>query len=179
MFKLLKNLTKKEIVYAIICVTLVTVHVWLELKVPDYMSGITQLVQTEGSKMSQILEQGAYMLGCAFLSLICNIIVGYFASRVASSFSATLRRKIFEKVQKMSTREINKFSTSSLITRTTNDVTQVEMVIGMGLQGMVKAPVMAISVPGFINAFCSCSVYVSPYSSKERSMYVWFGTALG
>ena len=145
MFKLLKNLTKKEIVYAIICVTLVTVHVWLELKVPDYMSGITQLVQTEGSKMSQILEQGAYMLGCAFLSLICNIIVGYFASRVASSFSATLRRKIFEKVQKMSTREINKFSTSSLITRTTNDVTQVEMVIGMGLQGMVKAPVMAVS----------------------------------
>ena len=145
MFKLLKNLTKKEIVYAIICITLVTVHVWLELKVPDYMSGITQLVQTEGSKMSQILEQGAYMLGCALLSLICNIIVGYFASRVASSFSATLRRKIFEKVQKMSTREINKFSTSSLITRTTNDVTQVEMVIGMGLQGMVKAPVMAVS----------------------------------
>ena len=145
MFKLLKNLTKKEIIYAIICITLVTVHVWLELKVPDYMSGITQLVQTEGSKMSQILEQGAYMLGCALLSLICNIVVGYFATRVASSFSATLRRKIFEKVQMMGTQEIKKFSTSSLITRTTNDVTQVEMVIGMGLQGMVKAPVMAIS----------------------------------
>ena len=145
MFKLLKNLTKKEILYAIICIALVTVHVWLELKVPDYMSGITQLVQTEGSKMSQILEQGAYMMGCALLSLICNIIVGFVAARVASSFSATLRRKIFEKVQMMSTREINKFSTSSLITRTTNDITQVEMVIGMGLQGMVKAPVMAIS----------------------------------
>ena len=145
MFKLLKNLTKKEIVYAIICIALVTVHVWLELKVPDYMSGITQLVQTKGSTMSQILEQGAYMLGCAFLSLTCNIIVGYFASRVASSFSATLRRKIFEKVQKMGTQEVKKFSTSSLITRTTNDVTQVEMLIGMGLQGMVKAPVMAIS----------------------------------
>ena len=145
MFKLLKNLTKKEIIYSIICITLVTVHVWLELKVPDYMSGITQLVQTEGSKMSQILEQGAYMLGCALLSLICNIIVGYFATRVASSFSASLRRKIFEKVQMMGTQEIKKFSTSSLITRTTNDVTQVEMVIGMGLQGMVKAPVMAIS----------------------------------
>ena len=145
MFKLLKNLTKKEIIYSIICITLVTVHVWLELKVPDYMSGITQLVQTEGSKMSQILEQGAYMLGCALLSLICNIIVGYFATRVASSFSASLRRKIFEKVQMMGTQEIKKFSTSSLITRTTNDVTQVEMVIGMGLQGMVKAPIMAIS----------------------------------
>lgn len=145
MFKLLKNLTKKEIIYAIICITLVTVHVWLELKVPDYMSGITQLVQTKGSKMAEILEQGAYMLGCAFLSLLCNIIVGYFASRVASSFSATLRRKIFEKVQNMGLQEIKKFSTSSLITRTTNDVTQVEMVIGMGLQAMVKAPIMAIS----------------------------------
>ena len=145
MFKLLKNLTKKEIIYAIICITLVTVHVWLELKVPDYMSAITQLVQTKGSKMTEILEQGAYMLGCAFLSLLCNIIVGYFASRVASSFSATLRRKIFEKVQNMGLQEIKKFSTSSLITRTTNDVTQVEMVIGMGLQAMVKAPIMAIS----------------------------------
>ncbi|MBQ3511519.1 MAG: ABC transporter ATP-binding protein [Bacilli bacterium] len=145
MFKLLKNLTKKEIIYAIICITLVTVHVWLELKVPDYMSAITQLVQTKGSKMAEILEQGAYMLGCAFLSLLCNIIVGYFASRVASSFSATLRRKIFEKVQNMGLQEIKKFSTSSLITRTTNDVTQVEMVIGMGLQAMVKAPIMAIS----------------------------------
>ena len=145
MFKLLKNLTKKEIIYAIVCIILVTIHVWLELKVPDYMSGITQLVQTKGSTMSQILEQGAYMMGCAFLSLTCNIVVGYFASRVASSFSATLRRKIFEKVQKMGTQEIKKFSTSSLITRTTNDVTQVEMLIGMGLQGMVKAPVMAIS----------------------------------
>lgn len=145
MFKLLKNLTKKEIIYAIICIILVTVHVWLELKVPDYMSAITQLVQTKGSKMAEILEQGAYMLGCAFLSLLCNIIVGYFASRVASSFSATLRRKIFEKVQNMGLQEIKKFSTSSLITRTTNDVTQVEMVIGMGLQAMVKAPIMAIS----------------------------------
>ena len=105
MFKLLKNLTKKEIIYAIVCIILVTIHVWLELKVPDYMSGITQLVQTKGSTMSQILEQGAYMMGCAFFSLTCNIVVGYFASRVASSFSATLRRKIFEKVQSPCIRE--------------------------------------------------------------------------
>ena len=145
MFKLFKNLTKKEVIYALICITLVAVHVWLELKVPDYMSGITQLVQTEGSKIAEILEQGAYMIGCAFLSLLCNIIVGYFAARVASSFSATLRRKIFTKVQNMGAQEIKKFSTSSLITRTTNDVTQVEMLIGMGLQAMVKAPIMAVS----------------------------------
>ena len=145
MVKLLRNLSKKDVIYALICITLVACHVWLELKVPDYMSGITRLVQTEGSKMADILEQGAYMIGCAFLSLICNIIVGFFAARVASSFSATIRSKIFSKVQKMGMQEIKKFSTSSLITRTTNDVSQVEMVIGMGLQAMVKAPIMAIS----------------------------------
>ena len=145
MVKLLKSLSKKDVIYALICILLVACHVWLELKVPDYMSGITRLVQTEGSKMADILEQGAYMIGCAFLSLICNIIVGYFAAIVASSFSATIRSKIFSKVQKMGMQEIKKFSTSSLITRTTNDVTHVEMVIGMGLQALVKAPIMAIS----------------------------------
>ena len=141
--KLLKNFTKKETIYAIICITLVACHVWLELKVPDYISGITRLVQTEGSKMKDILEQGTMMLTCSLISLICNIIVGYFAARVASGFSATLRKKIFEKVGNMGIAEIKKFSTSSLITRTTNDVTQVEMLIGMGLQAMVKAPIMA------------------------------------
>ena len=145
MLKLFKNLTKREVIYALICITLVACHVWLELKVPDYMSGITQLVKTEGSKMADILEQGAYMIGCALLSLICSIIVGYFAARVASGFSANLRKKIFEKVENMGLTEIKKFSTSSLITRTTNDVTQIEMVIGMGLQAMVKAPIMAVS----------------------------------
>ena len=145
MLKLLKNLTKKEIIYALICITLVAFHVWLELKIPDYMSGITRLVQTEGSKMSEILQQGGLMIGCALISLVCNIVVGYFSARVASSFSATLREKIFHKVEDMGVAEVRKFSTSSLITRTTNDVTQVEMLIGMGLHAMVKAPVMATS----------------------------------
>ena len=145
MIKLLKNLTKKEIIFSLICISLVTFHVWLELKIPDYMSGITRLVQTEGSEMSEILEQGGLMIVCAFVSLICNIVVGFFSSRVASSFSATLRKKIFEKVENMGIAEVKKFSTSSLITRTTNDVMQVEMLIGMGLHAMVKAPVMAVS----------------------------------
>ena len=145
MIKLLKNLTKKEIIFSLICISLVTFHVWLELKIPDYMSGITRLVQTEGSKMSEILEQGGLMIVCAFVSLICNIVVGFFSARVASSFSATLRKKIFEKVENMGIAEGKKFSTSSLITRTTNDVMQVEMLIGMGLHAMVKAPVMAVS----------------------------------
>ena len=145
MFKLLKNLTKKEIVFSLICISLVTFHVWLELRIPDYMSGITKLVQTEGSQMSEILEQGGLMLACAFVSLVCNIVVGFFSARVASSFSATLRKKIFEKVENMGIAEVQKFSTSSLITRTTNDVMQVEALIGMGLHAMIKAPVMAVS----------------------------------
>lgn len=144
MIKLYKNLTKREVLYAIICILLIVVQVWLELTIPDYMSEITQLVQTEGSKMADILREGTYMVGCALASLVCSIIVGYFAARVASSFSATIRKKIFDKVEKMGIAEIKKFSTSSLITRTTNDVTQVEMLIGMGLQAFIKAPIMAI-----------------------------------
>lgn len=144
MIKLFKNLTKKEIVYALICIVLVSLNVWLELRIPDYMSAITRLVQTEGSQMIDILEQGAYMVGCAFASLLSLIIVGYFASKVASSFSATLRKKVFEKVENMGLAEIKKFSTSSLITRTTNDVTQIEMLISLGLQAMIKAPIMAV-----------------------------------
>ena len=94
MIKLLKNLTKKEVIYSLICISLVAFHVWLELRIPDYMSGITRLVQTEGSKMSEILHQGGLMIFCALISLICNVITGYFSAREASSFSATLRNNI-------------------------------------------------------------------------------------
>lgn len=144
MFKLFKNLSKKDLIYTFICIILIVFQVWIELKMPDYMSSITQLVQTEGSKMSDILREGAYMLACAGGSLLSAIIVGYFAANIASNFSATVRLKIFKKVEAFSTSEIKKFSTSSLITRTTNDVTQVEMLIGMGLQMMAKAPIMAV-----------------------------------
>ena len=145
MFKLFKSFNKKDLVLIITCISLVALHVWLELRIPDYMSQITQLVQTEGSKMSAIIEQGSFMIICAFASLICNIVVGYFAAKIASKFSSKTRKKIFEKVENMGVAEIKKFSTSSLITRTTNDVTQLEMLIGMGLQALVKAPIMAIS----------------------------------
>ncbi len=144
MLKLLKKLDKKDFINIVICVVLVFVQVWLELKMPDYMSSITRLVQTEGSKMSDIIEQGAYMLACALGSLISTIIVGYFAAHVASNFSKTVRGDIFKKVESFSTEEIKKFKTSSLITRTTNDVTQIEMLIAMGLQLIVKSPVMAV-----------------------------------
>ncbi len=144
MFKLFKNLNKKDLVYVLICITLIVFQVYLDLKMPDYMSAITTLVQTEGSSMSEIVKQGGYMLLCALGSLVSAVIVGYFASIVASSFSRTVRGKVFKKVENFGMEEIKKFSTSSLITRTTNDVTQVEMLIGLGLQMMVKAPIMAV-----------------------------------
>lgn len=119
-------------------------QVWLDLKMPDYMSEITILVQTEGSKMSDILLNGGYMLACALGSLISAIIVGYLASNISASFSMRVRKKIFDKVETLGIHEVKKFSTSSLITRTTNDITQIQMLISMGLQLIIKAPITAI-----------------------------------
>ena len=144
MIKLLKNLGKKECIFAIICLSLVIVQVWLELKMPDYMSEITVLVQTEGSKMQDILKNGGYMLLCAFGSLVSAIIVGFFASKIAATFSMKVRKKLFTKVENLAINEIKKFSTSSLITRTTNDITQIQMVIAMGLQVSIRAPITAV-----------------------------------
>ena len=144
MLKLLKNLTKKEWIYAIFCVILIVGQVWLELKIPDYMSEITVLVQTEGSKMSDIILNGGYMILCALGSLVFAVGAGYFAAYIASEFSRNTRKQIFDKVQNLDTEEVKNFQTSSLITRTTNDVTQIEMLIAMGLQLLVKAPITAI-----------------------------------
>lgn len=143
MFKLFKKLGKRELIYALICVVFISVNVYLELKIPDYMSQITVLVQTKGSTMAAILKEGGYMMLCAFGSLIASFVVGYYAAQVAAYFGKIMRKSIFEKVGKFGTEEIKEFSTSSLITRTTNDVTQVQMLIGMGLQAMIKAPIMA------------------------------------
>ncbi len=144
MFKLFKNFTKKD--YLLICISFIfiLVQVWLDLKLPDYMSEITKLVQTEGSKMSAILENGGYMLLCAFGSLLSAILVGYISSNVSANFSKTIRKKLFNKVENLGVAEVKNFSTSSLITRTTNDITQIQMFISMGLQLLIKAPVTAI-----------------------------------
>ena len=144
MLKLLKNLNKKDWIYAFFCASLVVVQVWLELKMPDYMSNITQLVQTRGASMSDILREGGYMLMCAFGSLVSAIIVGYFAAGIAASFSMKTRRQLFTKVEDLSMDEIKRFSVSSLITRTTNDIGQIQMLISMGLQLMIKAPITAV-----------------------------------
>ena len=143
MIKLLKKLTKKDWLFVFISVLLIVFQVWLELKMPDYMSNITQLVQTKGADMKDILKEGSYMLLCALGSLLSAGIVGYFISGIAASFSFNVREAIFKKVLNLDTSEIKNFSTSSLITRTTNDITQVEMLIGMGLQLMIKAPITA------------------------------------
>ena len=144
MFKLLKNLGKKEWLLALICLVLIVGQVWLELKMPDYMSKITVLVQTEGSQMSEIVQNGAYMLACALGSLLSSIVVGYFISKIAATFSMNTRKKLFTKVEDLAMNEVKKFSTSSLITRTTNDITQIQMFVAMGLQLMVKSPITAV-----------------------------------
>lgn len=144
MFKLIKNFKKKDWLIIIVSIALIVMQVWFELKMPDYMSKVTVLVQTEGSKMSEILKNGGYMLMCAFVSLVGAVIVGYLIALFASGFSRNLRSKLFRKVEDMSMSEIKEFSTNSLITRTTNDITQVEMFIGFGLQLLIKAPITAV-----------------------------------
>ena len=144
MIKLIRNFTKKDWSLIFVIFLLIFSQVYLELKMPDYMAEITRLVETEGSKMSDILNNGMMMMLCAFGSLISAIIVGYLVANLTANFSKKIRKKLFSKVEDLSLNEIKKFSTSSLITRTTNDITQVEMLIGMGLQLIIKAPITAI-----------------------------------
>lgn len=144
MTKLLKEFNKKDYFFVLICILLIVFQVWLDLRLPDYMSEITKLVQTEGSKMSDILTQGSYMLLCAGGSLISAVIVGYLTSYISATFSQNTRKTLFTKVQEFSMEEIKKFKTSSLITRTTNDITNIQMFISMGLQMLIKAPITAV-----------------------------------
>lgn len=144
MIKILKNLKKKDILIILICFILIAAQVWLELKMPDYMSKITMLVQKEGSSFQEIIHNGVFMVLCAAGSLVSAIFVGYLASKVSATLSMNIRKKLFTKVQNLAMNEIKQFSTSSLITRTTNDITQIQMLMGMGLQLIIKSPIMAI-----------------------------------
>ncbi|MBK5254335.1 MAG: ABC transporter ATP-binding protein [Peptostreptococcaceae bacterium] len=125
-------------------IVFVVLQVWLDLKLPSYMSEITTSIQTPGSTVNDVLVPGAYMLLCALGSLVSALIVGYFAAVVAAGFSKTLRSKLFDRVNDFSEEEINNFSTASLITRTTNDITQIQVLIAFGLQLAVKAPILAV-----------------------------------
>ena len=144
MIKLLKNLPKRNWFMMLFAIGFVVLQVWLDLTIPDYMADITALVQTDGSKMADIMAAGGKMLLCAFGSLAATVVVAIISSRIASDFSAVLRAKLFNKVQGFSMEEIGRFSTASLITRSTNDVTQVQMFVTMGFQVLIKAPILAI-----------------------------------
>lgn len=144
MFRLLKRLKTAEWLQALVSLVFIVAQVWLDLKLPDYMSEITRLTQTPGSAIADIWLAGGKMLLCALGSVFSAVIVGFFASRIAASFSQRLRSQLFSKVDSFSMEEINRFSTDSLITRSTNDITQVQMLITMGLQMIIKAPIMVV-----------------------------------
>ena len=144
MLKMLKYLTKKDWMLVLLSFVFVIGQVYLDLKLPDYMSEITRLVQTPDSQMRDILSAGGNMLLCALGSLSLAFIVGYFAARIASNLSWKLRSSVYDKIESFSLAEINKFSTASLITRSTNDITQVQNIVAMGLQLMIKAPITAV-----------------------------------
>lgn len=143
MFKLLKNLGLKEWLLVLVSIIFIVGQVWLDLKLPDYMTEITTFIQTKGTTIKDIMIPGSKMLLCALGSLTGAFIVGFFAANIAATFAKKVRSEVFSKVTDFSMEEINKFSTGSLITRTTNDITQIQTVIAMGLQLIIKAPILA------------------------------------
>ena len=144
MLKILKRLGRTE--RLLICVNLafIIAQVWLDLKIPDYMSQITLIVSAPGGSLADIWVEGGMMLICSLASALSAVFVGYFAARVAAGFSHRLRRDVFRRVESFSMEEINEFSTASLITRTTNDVTQIQMIIAMGMQAIIRAPIIVV-----------------------------------
>jgi ATP-binding cassette subfamily B protein len=144
MLKIFKYLKLKEWMLISISLVFIVSQVYLDLKIPDYMSEITMLIQTPGNTVGEIWQTGSYMLLCALGSLVSSVIVGFLAARVAATLSKRLRSLQFERVESFSMEEISRFSTASLITRSTNDITQVQMVVAMGLQIVIKAPILAV-----------------------------------
>ena len=139
-----QNLKKTDWLLAAVCLVFIALQVWLDLKTPDYMAEITTLVQTAGSTMGEILSAGGMMLVCSLGSLAASVVTAICAARIAATLGATLRGRLFSKVQSFSMEEIGRFSTASLITRSTNDVTQIQMLIVLGLQMLLRAPIMAV-----------------------------------
>ncbi len=144
MTKLFRYLKKREWAMAAVSLVFIVAQIWLDLRLPEYMSEITMLVQTEGSVMSDILSAGGKMLVCALASMLLAIATGFFSAIIAASISRTLQDQLYHKVLSFSSEEVGRFSTASLITRTTNDVSQIQMVFAMGLQLIIKAPITAV-----------------------------------
>ncbi len=161
MIRLFKNLSKKDILIILLCIFIMVFQVWIDLRLPEYMSEITKLIETDSTNINPIFKQGGLMLLCALGSSLSAVFIGYLSSGLSARFSLKLREKIFKKVNKLSLKEMKEFKTSSLITRTTNDVTQIEMLIAMGLQAMIKAPIMAIwAINKIINKSMTLSALV-------------------
>ncbi|MDE5897201.1 MAG: ABC transporter ATP-binding protein/permease [Clostridia bacterium] len=144
MLRLLKYLKPREWIYALVSVGFIVMQVWLEIKMPEYTAAITEILNFGAGSMTDIWINGGWMLFCAFGSVACSIVTSWFIAQIAANFSARLRDELYGKVQTFSMEEINKFSTASLITRSTNDVQQVQFLVAMGLQMLIKAPIMAI-----------------------------------
>ena len=144
MIKILKNLTKKEWGFTAICLGLIIIQVWLDLTLPEYMGDITELVQTPGSEMNEIFGAGGRMLLLASGSLAVSVVIAGLAARISTNLASRLRTNLFKKVQSFTMQEINNFSIPSLITRTTNDITQVQMLVVIGLQILIKSPILAV-----------------------------------
>lgn len=144
MAKLLKNLKPVEWLFAFLAAGFIVLQVWLEIKIPDYMATLTAIITGSGGGMGEIWINGAYMLACALGSVASSVITAFFVAKIASNFTARIRDRLYCKVQSFSLEELNRFSTASLITRTTNDVQQVQMLIAIGLQILIKAPVTAV-----------------------------------
>lgn len=143
MLKVLKKLTSRDWGYVLICIAFIVAQVWLDMTMPEYMSKITVLVETPGSVMSEVWKAGGMMMLCALGSLVASVITAIFSARIGSNLACTLRASMFKKIQTFSMEEIGRFSTASLITRSTNDIQQVLMFIVMGLQMLIKAPITA------------------------------------
>ena len=144
MLKIFKYLKRNEWLLVLVSIVFIVTQVWLDLKLPDYMAEITTLIQTEGTGTSELVVPGLYMLLCAIGSMVAAIIVGFFAAKVAAGLSMRLRGMVFDKTLSFSMEEINGFSTASLITRSTNDITQIQLIVAMGLQLIIKAPILAV-----------------------------------
>lgn len=144
MIKLLKKMGKREVLMAVLCALLVLGQVYFDLTLPDYMTDLTMMLNTAGSETSDILNVGLKMLGCTLASAALAIGCGYLSAKTASGFSYTIREKLFNHVMDMGSEEMQDFSIPSLITRTTNDITQIQMIISMGLQMIIKSPIMAV-----------------------------------
>lgn len=144
MIKLLKKMGKREVLMAVLCALLVLGQVYFDLTLPDYMTDLTMMLNTAGSETSDILNVGLKMLGCTLASAALAIVCGYLSAKTASGFSYTIREKLFNHVMAMGSEEMQDFSIPSLITRTTNDITQIQMIVSMGLQMIIKSPIMAV-----------------------------------